>query len=162
MNPGNQTPACADYKISKANLEDVAGILSIIRPLEKTGALVKRSKERMEEDIEFFLVAKQNESIIGCCAVFHHEDMAELACIAVHSEYRGNDHVKNIGTALLSASEETARKQGSNTLFVLTTQAREWFLAKGFFDSSLEALPAQKKELYNWQRQSQILSKSLT
>ena len=89
MNPGNQTPASADYKISKASLEDVAGILSIIRPLEKTGALVKRSKERMEKDIEFFLVAKISESIIGCCAVFHHEDMAVLACIAVLSEYGG-------------------------------------------------------------------------
>ena len=116
----------------------------------------------MEQDIEFFLVAKKKESIIGCCAVFHHEDMAELACIAVHSDYRGKDHIKHIGTKLLSASEEIARKNGSETLFVLTTQAREWFLAKGFSDSSLEALPAQKKELYNWRRQSQILSKSLT
>ena len=162
MNPGNQTPTDGGYTISRASIDDLAGILSIIRPLEKTGALVKRSKQRMEEDIDFFLVAKQGESIIGCCAVFHHDDMAELACIAVHSDFRGNDHVKNIGTALLSASEETARKQGSNTLFVLTTQAREWFLAKGFSDSSLEDLPTQKKELYNWQRQSQILSKSLT
>ena len=162
MNPGNQIPASADYKICKASLGDVAGILSIIRPLERTGALVKRSRERMEEDIEFFLVAKKKESIIGCCAVFHHEDMAELACIAVHSDYRGKDHIKHIGTKLLSASEEIARKNGSETLFVLTTQAREWFLAKGFSDSSLEALPAQKKKLYYWQRQSQILSKSLT
>ena len=162
MNPGNQIPASADYKICKASLRDVTGILSIIRPLERTGALVKRSRERMEEDIEFFLVAKKKESIIGCCAVFHHEDMAELACIAVHSDYRGKDHIKHIGTKLLSASEEIARKNGSETLFVLTTQAREWFLAKGFSDSSLEALPAQKKELYNWQRQSKILSKSLT
>ncbi len=162
MNPGNQIPASADYKICKASLGDVAGILTIIRPLEKTGALVKRSKERMEEDIEFFLVAKQNEAVIGCCAVFHHGDMAELACIAVHSNYRGKDHINHIGTKLLSVSEEIARENGSETLFVLTTQAREWFLAKGFSDSSLEDLPAKKKELYNWQRQSQILSKSLT
>ena len=103
MNPGNQIPARANYKICKASLGDVAGILSIIRPLEKTGALVRRSKERMEEDIEFFLVAKQNDAVIGCCAVFHHEDMAELACIAVHSDYRGKDHIKHIGTELLSA-----------------------------------------------------------
>ena len=56
--------------------------------------------------------------------------MAELACIAVHSDYRGKDHIKHIRTKLLSASEEIARKNGSETLFVLTTQAREWFLAK--------------------------------
>ncbi|GIS51977.1 MAG: hypothetical protein Ct9H90mP27_4680 [Gammaproteobacteria bacterium] len=127
MNPGNQIPASADYKISKASLGDVVGILSIIRPLEKTGALVKRSRERMEEDIEFFLVAKQNEAVIGCCAVFHHGEMAELACIAVLSDYRGKDHIKHIGTELLSASEEIARKNGSETLFVLTTQARNGF-----------------------------------
>ena len=64
MNPGNQIPASAGYKICKASLEDVAGILSIIRPLEKTGALVKRSKQRMEEDIDFFLVAKHEKSEI--------------------------------------------------------------------------------------------------
>ena len=140
----------------------MAGILSIIRPLERTGALVKRSRERMEEDIEFFLVAKKKGVNHWLLRSLSHEDMAELACIAVHSDYRGKDHIKHIGTELLSASEEIARKNGSETLFVLTTQAREWFLAKGFSDSSLEALPAQKKELYNWQRQSQILSKSLT
>ena len=43
----------------------------------------------------------------------------------------------------------------------LTTQAREWFLDKGFVDASIEDLPAQKQELYNWQRQSKILAKTL-
>jgi len=61
----------------------------------------------------------------------------------------------------LSTSENIARNRGITTIFVLTTQAREWFLDKGFVDASIEDLPAQKQELYNWQRQSKILAKTL-
>ncbi len=147
--------------IGQANHDDIEGILSIIRPLEKTGALVKRSKKRIEEDIDAFLIAKWKRQIIGCCAIFGHADKAELACIAVHEQYRGQKQFPNIGSRLLIASEERARNQGIKTIFVLTTQARRWFLAKGFIDASIEDLPAQKKELYNWQRQSKVLSKSL-
>ena len=151
----------SDYAIGQAIHDDIEGILSIIRPLEKTGALVKRSKKRIEEDIEAFLIAKWNQQIIGCCAMFGHADKAELACIAVDEKFRGKKQFPNIGSRLLSTSEALAKDQGIKTIFVLTTQARDWFLGKGFIDASVEDLPAQKKELYNWQRQSKVLSKSL-
>ena len=152
----------SDCAIEQASQDDIEGILSLIRPLEKTGALVRRSKKRIEEDIDAFLIAKWEEQIIGCCAIFGHADKAELACIAVHEEFRREKRFPNIGGRLLSASEELARNQGIKTLFVLTTQARDWFIRKGFMDASIEDLPAKKKELYNWQRQSKILSKSLS
>ena len=113
MNPGNQIPASADYKISKASLGDVAGILSIIRPLERTGAIVKRSRESMEQDIEFFLV----ESSHWVATVFHHGEMAEPACIAVHSDYRGKDHIKHIGTGFYQPAKKSRGTMSELCLF---------------------------------------------
>ena len=147
--------------IEQANQKDISGILNIVRPLEKSGALVKRPRDRIESEIESFLVARWEKTITGCCAIFEHGEMAELACVAVHEPFRKNKKFPNIGTQLLLAGEKIARDKGIKTLFVLTTQARDWFLEKGFSDASLEDLPTQHKELYNWQRQSKILSKSL-
>ena len=161
MDQANQQNSDSTYAIEQAHSDDVNGILDIIRPLEKTGILVKRSKSRIEEDIEAFLIAKWKQQIIGCCAIFAHADKAELACIAVHERFRGSSKFPNIGSRLLSTSENIARNRGITTIFVLTTQAREWFLDKGFVDASIEDLPAQKQELYNWQRQSKILAKTL-
>ena len=46
-------------------------------------------------------------------------------------------------------------------MFVLTTQAHHWFLERGFLEASLEDLPVAKQDLYNYQRNSKILVKSL-
>ena len=37
-----------------ADINDIASIVEVIRPLEDSGALVKRSRERLEEEIGFF------------------------------------------------------------------------------------------------------------
>jgi amino-acid N-acetyltransferase len=46
-------------------------------------------------------------------------------------------------------------------LFVLTTRATHWFIERGFAESSVEKLPKEKKDLYNYQRSSKVLMKSL-
>jgi amino-acid N-acetyltransferase len=38
-----------------ADIDDIASIVELIRPLEDTGALVRRSRERLEEEIGLFL-----------------------------------------------------------------------------------------------------------
>jgi amino-acid N-acetyltransferase len=36
-----------------------------------------------------------------------------------------------------------------------------WFLKRGFVQAGLESLPQERRNLYNWQRKSQILIKTL-
>ncbi len=144
--------------VRKAQLEDVAGIVEVIRPLEESGALVRRERDRLEQEIDNFLVAELDGIVVGCCAVYPYEDQAELACVGVHENYQSG---KGIGPSLLAAAEQRARDLGAHTLFALTTKTRHWFLERGFTEASPDALPQQKQSLYNWQRNSAVMRKPL-
>ena len=54
--------------LRSATIDDVLGILQIIEPLEEQGVLVRRSRERLETEIERFVVAEYDNQIIGCAA----------------------------------------------------------------------------------------------
>jgi amino-acid N-acetyltransferase len=43
----------------------------------------------------------------------------------------------------------------------LTTQTQQWFVERGFRNGNVEELPQSKQSLYNWQRGSKVLFKSL-
>jgi amino-acid N-acetyltransferase len=152
--------------IRRAELDDVAAIVEVIRPLEESGQLVRRSRDRLEQEIDHFLVAELDDVVVGCCAVYPFGDQAELACIAVHENYRRHDNspapgVPGIGDSLLAAAEQAALTTDAQRLFVLTTQTRDWFLERGFSDGSIDGLPDQKQSLYNLQRNSKVLTKAL-
>jgi len=146
-------------QVRQANIEDVGGILELIAPLEEKGILVRRSRERLEAEIDRFHLVVRDGAIIGCAALypFSEEQMGELACVAINKDYRGGAR----GDLLLKHIEQAARDQGLNTLFVLTTRTAHWFLERGFRSASLDALPRQRKQLYNFQRNSKVFVKPL-
>jgi len=143
-----------------ASIEDVGGIVSVIEPLENEGILVRRSRERLEQEVEQFFVDELDGRIVGCVALypFPETGAAEMACLAVAREFRRGGR----GDALLAAVEEAALEQGLTQLFVLTTRTTHWFIERGFVLGQPEDLPAPRKELYNWQRRSKVLVKTLT
>lgn len=140
-----------------ATIEDVGGILRLIEPLEADGTLVKRSRELLEIEISRFCVLEHDHMIVGCAAIypFASEKSAELACLAVHPDYRD----AGAGEQLLRWVEEKAKKQRIKRLFVLTTRAAHWFIEHGFIEAGIDKLPKQKQALYNYQRRSKVLIK---
>ena len=74
------------HHIRRANAEDVAGIVELIRPLETAGVLVRRPRDRLEREIDRFFVAELDGNLIGCCALYPFEELSvgELACLATH------------------------------------------------------------------------------
>ncbi len=142
-----------------ATIEDVVGLLELIRPLEDVGALVRRSRERLEMEIERFAVLERDGAIIGCAALypFPEERLGELACVAVHPDYRNRGRAD----ALLRFLERQARSQGLRQLFVLSTRAAHWFRERGFDPAEVADLPIGKQALYNWQRRSKVFIKTL-
>jgi amino-acid N-acetyltransferase len=61
----------------------------------------------------------------------------------------------------MRAIEARARALGLKRLFVLTTRTTHWFLKRGFTIAAVDDLPAERQRLYNWQRRSQILVKTV-
>ena len=142
-----------------ADIEDVGGIIQLLRPLEEQGILVRRSRELLEREIEQFVVLEHDHRIVGCAALypFPDEASAELACLAVDAQYR--DH--GYGEAVLNHMVSVAKSQGMKKLFVLTTRTAHWFLERGFVEAEVTALPAQKKTLYNYQRRSKVFVRKI-
>ena len=157
---GTQITETHHELIRDAGRDDVASIVEMIRPLEEAGVLLRRSRDRLEAEIEQFLVADLDRNVVGCCAVYPFGASAELACVAVHPAYRDAES-PSIGNALLKAAERRARAQGASSLFALTTQTRDWFIEHGFEERGPEALPAPKQALYNYQRNARVMIKQL-
>jgi amino-acid N-acetyltransferase len=142
-----------------ASIEDVGGILKLLRPLEEEGILVRRNRELLEQEIDRFVVLEHDHRIVGCAALypFPDEAAAELACLAVEAQSR--DH--GYGEAILNHMTDIAKSQRLKKLFVLTTRTAHWFIERGFVESDVSALPAQKKSLYNWQRKSKVFVRKI-
>jgi amino-acid N-acetyltransferase len=142
-----------------ATIDDIGGIMELIAPLENKGALVKRAREQLELDIHNFTVIERDGMIIACAALFPfaEEKVAELACLAVHVDYQQSGR----GNELMQHIEWQARKQHMEKMITLTTQTMHWFIERGFVEVGVDTLPMQKKALYNFQRNSKVLSKTL-
>ena len=156
---GTMVAATALAHLRSATIDDVGGILRIIEPLEEQGVLVRRSRERLEAEIERFVVAEHDGAIVGCAALyaFPDERVGELAALAVHPDFRREGY----GEALVGEIEGRARKLKLGALFVLTTRTAQWFLERGFRNATIADLPQQKQALYNYQRKSQVYRKKL-
>jgi amino-acid N-acetyltransferase len=143
----------------QANIDDVGGILKLIEPLEAEGYLVRRGREHIEMEIEHFYVMEHDNRIIGCAALypFNAELTAEFACLAIDPAYRGGGR----GDKLFYYCASQAKELGFKSLFCLTTRTEHWFLERGFTQQDIEKLPAEKQNLYNFQRKSKVFSKTL-
>jgi amino-acid N-acetyltransferase len=142
-----------------ATIEDVGGIIKLIEPLEADGTLVKRGRELIEREIECFSVIEHDGVIFGCAALypFPAQKMAEMACLTVNPEVQAQGD----GERILKHMENRARAAGLTKLFVLTTRTSHWFKKRGFIPATVDDLPKDRQHMYNWQRKSQVLIKTL-
>ena len=97
--------------------------------------------------------------IYGCAALypFAESRMGEMAAVTVHPAYQNYGD----GERLMKRIEARARAAGLTKLFVLTTRTSHWFLKRGFALAGVDELPIERQRLYNWQRRSQVLIKTL-
>lgn len=123
--------------IRLATVSDIPALLELIRPLEQQGILVKRSREQLEMEISQYTIIDRDGVIIACAALncYADEKMAEMACVAVHPDYRNSSR----GDILLEAIQN-----GLNN----------WELKSCLFSQRVQYI-GSKKEVFNSQR-SQI------
>lgn len=142
-----------------ATIEDLAALIELISPLEDEDILVKRSREKLEMELEHFTVVERDGMIIACAALYPYlqDNVAELACLAVHPDYQ----VNNRGDQLHKYIERQAKQLGIKQLFVLTTRTAHWFRERNYVASDIKKLPIKRKSLYNYKRQSKMFAKTI-
>jgi amino-acid N-acetyltransferase len=145
--------------LRSASIEDIGGIIELLRPLEENGILAWRSRELLEREIERFVVLEHAHRIVGCAALypFPNEAAAELACLAVETQCQNRGY----GAIILKHMINLAKVQKLKKLFILTTRTAHWFIERGFVESDISALPTQKKSLYNYQRKSKVFVRKI-
>lgn len=145
-------------RLRRAQPADIGNLVDLLKPMEQAGYLVKRERERLETEVDNFWVIERDRALIGCAALYplenHH---GEVACVAIHPDYQGGD----LGDNLLRKIESEAARIGLSHLWVLTTVAEHWFQEQGFVPAQVSDLPSARQALYNNQRASKVLVKSL-
>ncbi|WP_343152547.1 amino-acid N-acetyltransferase [Buchnera aphidicola] len=156
---GTQIVMESSEKIRKATINDIGGILELIRPLEEKKILVRRSREQLEVEIDKFIIIVRDNLTIACAALypFKNEKIGEMACVVVHPNYRNSSR----GEMLLRIIQKEAKKLNLKKIFVLTTYSIHWFQEKGFLLTDINSLPESKKRMYNYQRGSKVLELSI-
>lgn len=146
--------------LRSATLNDIGGILELIKPLEQQGKLAKRSREKIEMEISDYIVLERDGMIIGCLALHADEQgqFGAIACLAVHPDYQGSSR----GQRMFDHVGQKAKQLNLKKLFVLSTQTAHWFIERGFQPTTIENLPEPLKALYNPERNSKVLCKSTT
>jgi len=110
-------------------------------------------------EIGDYIVIERDGLIIGCTA-FHRmqgDNSAELACLAVHPDYRRGARGNNLLDYLL----RKARSEGVERLFVRSTQTVHWFIERGFIPCEIDALPEPIRNGYNYRRNAKVLYKDV-
>jgi amino-acid N-acetyltransferase len=146
-------------ELRPARIDDIPGIRALLEPLEQAGVLVPRPREDLEQIIDRFSVTERDGTVISCAALFcwPEQDIGELACVAVHPDYR----TQGRGDRLLTRMESIARERGLERLFVLTTQSAHWFRERGFQPAKVDDLPPPRRAAYNARRNSHVYIKEL-
>lgn len=156
---GTQITEHSAERCRVATLDDVTSIIELTAPLEAGGALLPRTRERIELDIDHFRVLDKDGMVVACAALYPHPeaDCAEIACVVTHPEYQGSDRAER----LMRHLEKTARRQGLTRTFVLTTRTAAWFVEQGYRPAAVSDLPEDRRSHWIPERNSRVLMKEL-
>jgi amino-acid N-acetyltransferase len=146
--------------LREATSDDVGGILQLIEPFERDGTLVRRERTEIERDIANYTVIEHDGVIFGCAALYPYPEArtGEMAALTISPQVQSQGD----GERILKRVEQRAKALGLESIFVLTTRTKHWFVKRGFQQVDPDWLPEARKRKYNWDRRSLVLVKKLT
>ena len=123
--------------VRSAKISDAKAINALINSYAERDRMLFRSLADIYENLQTFIVAELDETIVGCCALeVIWADLAEIKSLAIDQIYKG----KGIGKGLVAAAVEQAVKLGVPRVFALTLEPA-FFEKSGFAIVEKEALP---------------------
>jgi len=147
--------------IRPAERRDIGAIQSLTRQGVEADELVKRTRSSIEQHLGDYVIFEIDRNPVGCVALHidRERNQGELACLYVSPAHEN----QGIGRKLIQFVENRARQQGLDRLLALSTQAFNYFSAKGgFVEGTVEDLSPERRERYERSgRNSKVLVKRL-
>ena len=145
--------------IRRAEAEDVPEIMQLLEDYVQKGNLVPRTKAQVLGTIQDYCIYEVDRAVYGCGALYRlDETNGEIGAIAVNEIYKS----RGVGRGFMEYLIQQGRDQGYTRLFLMTTQAADWFYGFGFVPATPDDLPPERKNSYNWNRNSRVLMLDLT
>lgn len=133
--------------------EDIPAVLSLMRPFVQRGNLIERTDKQLSENISDYVVYEFDGGIRACAALhIYDKKQAEIAAVAVDESCANI----GIGPKLIEFLIDKARKEKLESVFILTTQASDWFEKLGFIADDISTLPKKRLEIWSPKRASRL------
>ena len=143
-----------DYgNIRAIQQNDIPSVLAVMRPFVASGKLLPRTEADVAAKLNDFYVYDFDGVVSACASLHKYEDgQFEIAAVAVDEAY---SHI-GIGPKLVESLVQKAKSSGAKSVFIMTTQASDWFEKIGFEEDKIESIPAERKKLWSPERGSKV------
>lgn len=135
---------------------DIPRVLGLMRPFFESGKLLPRTETQLIEKMDDYIVYEFDGGIRACAALHKYPDgQAEIAAVAVDENFK---HM-GIGEKMVKYLCKVAKEKKTKSVFILTTQAADWFQSLGFKSDSVESLPPERRAKWTPERNSKVFRK---
>lgn len=132
---------------------DIPSVLSVMRPFIQSGKLLPRTQEDLALALEDYIVYELDGGIHACASLHLYDDgQAEIAAVAVDEAY---NHM-GIGPKMIEQLISQAKVKNASSIFIMTTQAIDWFEKLGFTEDKIESLPEERRARWTTERNSKV------
>lgn len=137
---------------------DIPSVLSVMRPFVESGKLLPRTEAGLMNEMDDYIVYEFDGGIRACAALHRYSDsQAEIAAVAVDENFK---HM-GIGEKLISYLLDCAKNESFTSVFILTTQAADWFEKLGFKPDFIDSIPPERKAIWTPERNSKVFRKNI-
>ena len=140
-------------KLRAMQQTDIPSVLSLMQPFIASGKLLPRTEAMLAGSLSDYVVYEFDGGVRACASLHKYDDSQfEIAAVAVDE---GFSHM-GIGPKLIEGLIQKAKEQGAKSIFIMTTQAADWFEKIGFVEDSIDSIPAERKERWSPERGSKV------
>lgn len=127
-------------ELTKATLADIESMQKLVAPEVESGVILLRTADEIATNIRSYILAKEDNKLIGFCALhIHAPSLAEIRSLVVKEDERGH----GIGASLIAKAIDEAKALGLQKVLTLTYR-KSFFQNLGFIEIPKESLPEHK------------------
>lgn len=132
---------------------DIPAVLAVMRPFVESGKLLPRTEDSLAAAVNDYVVYELDGGVHACAALHIYPDgQAEIAAVAVDENFA---HM-GIGPKLIEELLTRAKQKNAKSVFIMTTQAADWFERLGFVEDKIDSLPAERRAIWTPERNSKV------